>query len=181
MKIEEAHAEFVTWLERTRDVSPHTIRAYSGDISALQRHVGSCMQVANITSDTIVDFVQAQRGAGIATASIRRRLAGLRSFSRWLVDRGQLKTDPWAQLTLKVRKRRTLPRPVPPADLATLLNFLSDEAHVPLTTVCSRTLERPHEATTLLAVTLMFTTVLRVSEAVGIKCNDLDIADRTSA
>jgi integrase/recombinase XerD len=45
--------------------------------------------------------------------------------------------------------------------------------------VGSRPLEKPHEGTTLLAVAVMFSTGLRVSEAVGIRCSDLDIPERS--
>ena len=37
-------------------------------------------------------------------------------------------------------------------------------------------LDRPHAATTLLAVALMVATGLRVSEAVSIRCHDIDLA-----
>jgi site-specific recombinase XerD len=179
MYVREARAAFVLWLDDTRDLSPHTVRAYSCDILALTRHVGPDSQVTVISPDSIVDFVQAQRATGITATTIRRRLAGLRCFCRWLVENEHLESDPWAQVSLQIRKRRTLPRPVPPSDLSTLLDFLSLEARVPLSTADSRPLERPHEATTLLAVAVMFATGLRVSETVGIYCSDLDISDRS--
>ena len=179
MHVQEAHTVFVTWLEVTRDLSPHTVRAYSSDVSALTLHVGLDSQVADISSDTIVDFVQAQRASAIRATTIRRRLAGLRCFCRWLVDNDYLDSDPWVDVAFHIRKGRTLPRPVPPSELTTLLDFLSHEAGVSLSTADSRPLDHPHEATTLLAVAVMFATGLRVSETVGIRCCDLDIADRT--
>ena len=176
---QEAQAAFVIWLDGTRDLSPHTVRAYSSDVSALTLHLGLDSQVADISSDTIVEFVQAQRASGIRATTIRRRLAGLRCFCRWLVDNEYLDSDPRAHVALQIRKRRTLPRPVPPSDVAILLDFLRHEAGVPLSTVDHRPLEHPHEATTLLAVAVMFATGLRVSETVGIRCSDLDISDRS--
>jgi integrase/recombinase XerD len=179
MQVQEARAAFVTWLDGTKDLSPHSVRAYAGDVSALILHVGLDSQVTEISSDTIVDFVQAQRALGIMATTIRRRLAGLRCFCRWLVDNEHLDSDPLAHVALQVRKGRTLPRPVPPSDLTTLLAFLSHEAGVSSLAADHRPLERPHEATTLLAVAVMFATGLRVSETVGIRCQDLDISDRS--
>jgi len=179
VNVREAHEAFVIWLNDTRDLSPHTVRAYSSDVSALTRHVGLDARVTDISSDTIVGFVQAQRATGIRATTIRRRLAGLRCFCRWLVDNNHRDSDPWANVALQIRKRRTLPRPVPPSDLTILLDFLSQEAGVALSTSGNCPLEHPHEATTLLAVAVMFATGLRVSETVGINCSDLDISDRS--
>jgi integrase/recombinase XerD len=45
--------------------------------------------------------------------------------------------------------------------------------------LCPAVLERPHEATTLLAVALMVATGVRVNEVVGIKCHDIDLPGRS--
>jgi integrase/recombinase XerD len=177
MKMRDAETQFVRWLRTNRDLSPNTIRAYAGDLAAFRNHVGLQSHVQRLTGDEIVTFVEAQRTAGISPASIRRRVAALRSFFRWLIESEVVQIDPWAQISLTVRKPRTLPRPVDTADLKHLMAFLAKAAGLRTTRMPRPLLSNPHEATTLLAVTLMLATGLRVSEVTGIRCVDLDLAD----
>jgi site-specific recombinase XerD len=176
MQVGEAHLRFIRWLEG-RDLSAHTIRAYSGDITALRGYMGVDAGVAEISGALIVRFVEAQRGAGLASTPIRRRMASLRIFSKWLTDNKALPTDPWAGLSLQVRKPRSLPRSAPKTDLNLLLDYLGDSSSFALPGFGENGLVRPHEATTLLAVGLMVATGLRVSEVVAIRPADLNMMD----
>jgi len=134
-------------------------------------------RVVDLTADLIVDFVEAQRAAGISAASIRRRMSVLRVFAKWLVTNQLLDLDPWSHVSLEIRKPRRLPRALPAADLNLLLRFLSCTAGVSRSHdhPAEGISERPHEVTTLLADVLMLATGLRVSEVVGIHCLDLDV------
>lgn len=102
-------------------------------------------------------------------------MAALRSFSRWLVDSRHLEVDPWSHISLRIRKPRTLPRPVNTDDLRLLLAHLSTAAALTPRKTPSR-LAHPHDATTLLAVLVMLATGLRVSELASIRCSDIDLA-----
>jgi site-specific recombinase XerD len=177
MKMSDAETQFLRWLRANRDLSPNTVRAYASDIAAFRSHVGLHRHVEGIPGDAIVTFVETQRADGLSPASIRRRVAALRSFFRWLKENEGLEDDPWAQISIKVRRPRTLPRPVDTADLRRLLDHLARAAQLRGKSVPTPLLSRPHEATTLLAVTLMLATGLRVSEVASIRCIDLDLAD----
>lgn len=177
MKMRDAETQFVRWLRANRDLSPNTVRAYASDLAAFRTHVGARLNVECLAGDALVTFVEAQRADGLSPASIRRRVAALRSFFRWLKEMEILESDPWTQVSLKVRKPRTLPRPVDTADLRRLLDYLVRAARLRGKSMPKLPLPCPHEATTLVAVTLMLATGLRVSEVTGICCIDLDIAD----
>jgi site-specific recombinase XerD len=179
MLVGEAHHDFVQWLETNRDLSPNTVRAYNCDINALRSQSVNLVEVRDISPTLLMDFVAAQRAAGIKGASIRRRLAALRSFSNWLLANNLLDVDPWPRSSIVVKKTRRLPRPVPRSDLTTLLEHLCSAAGIPRKHLGQHRLQRPHEATTLLGVVIMFTTGLRVSETMGIRCADLNLEDRS--
>jgi site-specific recombinase XerD len=179
MRMRDAEAQFVRWLKANRDLSANTLRAYSSDIAAFRNHVGLHVLVEGLSGDEIVTFVEAQRADGLSPASIRRRLATLRSFIGWLRERDILDSDPWVQISLRVRKPRTLPRPVDTADLRRLLDHLTRTSALRGRKLPEPPLTRPYEATTLLAVSLMLATGLRVSEVAGLRCIDLDRADST--
>jgi site-specific recombinase XerD len=179
MRVRDAEERFVRWLRTARDLSPNTVRAYASDIAAFRNHVGPHSGTSELSAKSIVTFVETQRTLGLSSASIRRRLAALRTFFRWLRDSGTLAIDPWAQVSIRVRKPRTLPRPVHSADLNQLLDFLSDAAGLQAKITATSVITRPYETTTLLAVALMFATGLRVGEVAGIRCIDLDLGDST--
>ena len=137
------------------------------------------LKVSELSDRTLVEFVASQRAAGIKGSSIRRRLAAIRSFSNWLLANDLLEVDPWLQASITIKKARRLPRPVPTSDLTMLLEYLCSVAAIPRRNFTQKRLKRPHDATTLLAVVIMFTTGLRVSEAMSIRCTDVSLEDRS--
>ncbi|HWH09628.1 MAG TPA: tyrosine-type recombinase/integrase [Solirubrobacteraceae bacterium] len=179
MQVSQAREQYVRWLFVTRDLSPHTIRAYDGDVAALERYLGLLASVAEIDRDRLVEFIEKQRAAGLSSTSIRRRACGVRGFCRWLVSSGVLELDPWAGTTVAAGRARRLPRIVPTNDLDRLLRSLRQTAGVGEASHPDEVLGRPHESTTLLAVALMLATGVRVNEVVSIQCSDIDLAGRS--
>jgi site-specific recombinase XerD len=179
MQIAQARERYIRWLLVTRDLSPHTIRAYDGDIATLERHLGTNMQVEGIDRECLVAFMEAQRAAGLSSTSIRRRASGLRGFCAWLLARRLLDADPLAGTTVAVGRSRKLPRVLPAQELDRLLLFLRRTARVGDTSDTNGTLGRPHESTTLLAVALMLVTGMRVNEVVSVQCQDIDLPGRS--
>jgi len=48
MRIEQARGRYIRWLLATRDLSPHTIRAYDADLASFQRYLGPDFVAAEI-------------------------------------------------------------------------------------------------------------------------------------
>jgi integrase/recombinase XerD len=167
------------WLRATKDLSPHTIRAYDGDVTAFGRYLGRRALVEDIDRDRLVTFVEALRDAGLSTPSIRRRVAAIRGFCRWLVASRLLAVDPVIGVTLPAGRRRRLPRVVPGHELDQLLRHLRWAARVAHTPELRIVRARPHHCTTLLGVTLMLTTGMRVHEVVGLDTADVDLPARS--
>jgi site-specific recombinase XerD len=179
MDLGHARKQYIRWLLITRDLSPHTIRAYDSDIAAFAQHLGANASIAEIDRDRLVAFVEEQRLGGLSSTSIRRRASGLRGFCRWLLASGLLDSDPWAGTRVAVGRSRKLPRVLPSHELDRLFLFLRQAADVDDVTDMAQLLKRPHASTTLLAVALMVATGARVNEAVGIRCQDIDIPSRS--
>jgi Site-specific recombinase XerD len=179
MQVCHAREQYVRWLLVTRDLSPHTIRAYDGDIAAFERHLGVRAFVNHIDRNSLVAFIEEQRAAGLSSTSIRRRASGLRGFCKWLLSCRLMDSDPWVGTTVAVGRSRTLPRLVPTDELDRLFLFLRRRASVDDTRDSDEVLDRPHESTTLLAVALMVATGVRVTEVVSIKCQDIDLSGRS--
>lgn len=181
LQISEAREQYIRWLLATRDLSPHTIRAYGGDLISLERHLDPNLEVDELDRERLVSFIEAQRAGGLSPASLRRRAAALRGFCRWLHSRDLLESDPWIGTSLPLGRSRRLPRTLPAHELDRLIAFLKLAARVDAdgTPDPRRVCERPHESTTLLAVVLMVATGVRVHEVVGIRCQDIDLPGRT--
>lgn len=179
MQIQEAQKDYVRWLATTRGLSPHTVRAYGGDVGVLTAHLGPQIQVIEISADRLLDLVGTMRRAGMSDSSIRRRVAGIRSFSQWLLASNLIDSDSWFEAPLRFPVARSLPRAVPQAELSLLLGYLSAAAGMRAGAVPSDAFRWANERTTLLAVGLMVATGVRVSELVAIKCSDLDIPSGT--
>src|SRR4051812_50080465 len=95
MQIRHAREQYVRWLLVTRDLSPHTIRAYDGDIAAFERHLGVRAFVRTIDRERLVGFIEAQQAAGLSATSLRRRAARPRGVCRWLLAPRALGSGPW--------------------------------------------------------------------------------------
>lgn len=178
MQVCQAREQYVRWLLVTKDLSPHTIRAYDGDIATFERYLGEPGLVGQIDQDRIVGFMEELRADGLSSKSIRRRVSGLRGFCRWLLSRDLLDSDPSVGVPVHAGRSRALPRIVPQHELDRLLQSLRSTAGLGDVIDPNLVLCRPHESTTLLAVALMVATGARVHEVVGLRCDDIDLPGR---
>jgi len=109
-RLAAALAGFERYLRAERSLSPHTVRAYTGDIRSLLEH--ACRDGVQTPDDLglaqLRGWLAVQHGSGAARATLARRGAAARTFTAFAHRRGWLATDPGPQLgTLKTR--RTLP------------------------------------------------------------------------
>lgn len=181
MQLDQARRRYIRWLLATRDLSPHTIRAYDGDLASFERCLGTDFEVEEIDRDSVISFIEMQKVANLSPASLKRRAAALRGFCRWMLSRDLLAADPWRGASLSVGRSRRLPRTLPAHELDRLMEFLARTAGVKagMPPDCRSVEKRPHESTTLLAVALMVATGVRVNEGVNIRCRDIDLPGRT--
>ncbi|HVO55613.1 MAG TPA: tyrosine-type recombinase/integrase [Solirubrobacterales bacterium] len=178
MHLSQAKEEYVRWLLATRDLSPHTLRAYRGDLGSFEGFVGAETDVGKLDEPDLIDFLESQKDSELSPASLRRRASSLRGFSRWLFAQGLIASDPWLGTRIATRRGRQLPRIVPATDLDRLLALLQRAAGVSVAARPDDVREKPHESTTLLAVALMVSTGVRVHEVVSFNCRDIDLTSR---
>lgn len=180
MRLSQAREKYVRWLLATRDLSPHTLRAYEGDLTGFERFVGYDLSVNELDRSSLVAFLESQRARNLSPSSLRRRASALRGFSRWLLAQELIRRDPWSGERIALGRTRKLPRVLASQEVDRLLAFLKSSAGVTTRIPCSGSIQkRPHESTTLLAVALMVATGVRVHEVVGFQCQDIDLRNRT--
>lgn len=93
---------------RERNASPHTIKAYSGDLGNFAAYAGS-RRWKEIDHITIRGFLSELYERGLSKASVARSLAAVRSLYRWLAQEGVVEQNP-ARLVATPRLPKKLPR-----------------------------------------------------------------------
>jgi integrase/recombinase XerC len=182
-----ALAAFERHLRSERSLSPHTVRAYAGDIASLLGYVADrgIGTPAELGLAELRGWLAVQHESGAARATLARRGAAARAFTAFAHRRGWLATDPGPQLgTLKTR--RTLPHVLPQAEIASVLTGLDQAARqagparLPPSEPGQRTETEAAVALRDSAVLeLLYATGIRVSELCGLDAGHLDQGRRT--
>lgn len=148
--------------------SPHTVRAYVGDLESLAEFARA-QGVGDISHLRLVilrGWLADQEQAGLARATLARRAASARAFTAWTVRRGLTDVDAGARLASPKRAGR-LPAVLTDDQAAQLLADAEQVADDPLGWRNHALLE------------LLYATGIRVSELVGLDVDDVDDGRRT--
>ena len=147
-------------------LAPRTVEAYRRDLAHLAgwlERTGRGRSPATASADDLAAYVAQLRADGMAATTIARRLAAVRSFFRHQVLVGARDDNPAAQVELP-KRRRALPRTLSPGEVERLLE--AADGTTPLA--------RRDRA----LVELLYGGGLRVSEAVGLDKNSVDLEHR---
>jgi integrase/recombinase XerC len=122
-------AAFLRHLERERNASPHTIRAYGEDLAQFTDHLGRELGREPRPEDadhlSIRGFLAELHRRGLARSSSARKLAGLRTFFRYLCREGRLEANP-ARLLATPRRDKRIPAVLDEAQVEALLAMPGD-------------------------------------------------------
>ncbi|MEN0111908.1 MAG: tyrosine recombinase XerC, partial [Planctomycetota bacterium] len=151
-------------LERERNASPHTIKAYREDLSSLAEYLaddsGRTPEPASVTVADLRGFVAALGEAGYAKSSIARRTAAVRTFFKHARREGWVASSP-AEPIPGPRKSHKLPHFLSADEIARLLSAPAADA----------AMGRRDRA----MLETLYSAGLRVSELVGASDGDLDL------
>jgi integrase/recombinase XerC len=103
----QAVADFLCHL-RERNSSPHTIKAYTQELTNFAAYAGS-RRWKEIDHTTIRGFLSQLYQKGLSKTSVARSLAAVRSFYRWLAQEGVVEQNP-AKLVATPKLPKKLPR-----------------------------------------------------------------------
>lgn len=169
--IENFAKQYVDFCEQQRALSKKTIAAYRGDLRQLCLFLKE--KNADIDRDSIADFVAALNQR-YQPRTVKRKLASIRAFFRWLTDAGELNEDPVKKLRLRMREPKTLPRTVPLRIIEGMLRFAYINASEGLTAY-----ERKVALRDIAVMELLFATGMRVSELCNLNMKDVDLRSCT--
>ncbi|NIM52575.1 MAG: tyrosine recombinase XerC [Gemmatimonadales bacterium] len=162
--------EFLTYLAKERNDSPHTVKAYGRDLEAFQTFCDEYYGGAERWRWTTVDrlalrsFMGELKRRGLAKRSIARAVSGLRTFYRFLGGRYGIEENPAKGVRLPKLDRR--------------LPAVLDRAQVDLMFEYAESLaaeggfrERRDHA----VLELFYATGMRLSELAGLNVSDVDV------
>jgi integrase/recombinase XerC len=170
----ERLAGFERHLAAERGLSPHTVRAYLGDVNGLLEHAcaNGLDDLTALDIGLIRAWLAAQHASGVARATLARRTAAARAFTAFARSRGWLDNDPGPLLGTP-KAVRHLPNVLGREQMAAVL---ADEP-------APEAAAQPHAAALVWRDTaimeLLYASGIRVSELCGLDVDDLDDGRRT--
>ena len=171
----ERLAGFERHLSAERGLSPHTVRAYLGDVGALLGHAcrGGLADLAALDIGVIRAWLAAQHASGMARATLARRAAAARTFTAFAHSRGWLDGDPGPLLGTP-RAVRHLPNVLAREQMAAVL---ADSGCASVSARDPRAAAIAWRDTAIME--LFYASGIRVSELCGLDIGDIDDERRT--
>jgi integrase/recombinase XerC len=155
----EALTAFAQHLELEQNRSPHTVRAYVGDLLSLFSHAAGRGIAGPPQLDIwVLRSWLAEQNADRSRATVARRGSAARAFTAWAFRRGVMAADPGISLA-SPKGRRPLPEVLKPDEAIKLVEVEGDE---------------PHDLRDRAVLELLYATGIRVSELCGLDVDDVD-------
>jgi integrase/recombinase XerC len=171
MQLQQAVDEFIVYLAAERAYSPHTVKAYRTDASALLDYADDVglTTVESLNLEFLRDWLWRGSLHGLSKMTLARRSATARSFTSWLKRMGLTPTDPGIRLKSPKTDSR-LPRVVTESQMSAMFDSLQLRASKDGASQGVRDLA---------IVEVLYATGIRVSELVGLDVSDVDLNRRT--
>lgn len=169
--LSEAIGAYLRAVALERGASPHTVRAYRGDLETLAAFIearGAEPDPALLDLELLREWVWQQNAAGLGASTLARRTSTVRGFTAWLARTGRAPADAGARLRAP-RADRHLPRVLTRGQIDGILAGLDARAAT----------DDPLALRDRAIVELLYASALRVSELVGLDLADVDDARRT--
>ena len=161
-------AEFVEFLAKERNDSPHTVKAYERDVQAFaafcQDYYGGPWTWPGVDRLAIRGFLAAEQQRGVGKRSVARALSALRTFYRFLNATRGIEVNPArAARTPKIDRR--LPAYLDRQEADALFKSAEERARAGGFT----------EARDLAMLEMFYSTGMRLSELAGLNDADVDL------
>ena len=165
--MQAAITAFLRHLDRERNASRHTLRAYADDLGQFREHLraelGREAQLGDVDALLVRSFLAHLHRHGLKRTSAARKLAAIRTFFRYLCREGSLESNP-ARALLAPRQERRVPAHLDEDTVAALLDLPGD----------ATTAARRGRA----ILEMLYATGVRCSELVGLDLTDVDTTAR---
>lgn len=167
MTLMEAKKRFLRHCGLAVSLSANTLRAYTSDLDDALRHLGRRGKLENVRTDHLrgyIEYLRVQRR--LKETTIKRRLASLKLFFKWVQREKLINEDPFDTLNERIRLPKRLPRALDRGDRESLRKAL----------ILCRGTDDFDAIRSKTAVHLLLDTGIRVGELVAISLTDVSLA-----
>lgn len=148
---------FINYIKNERRYSDNTIKSYQRDLSDLETFLSSSgeAEIKKLTYQDMRLFLAYLNEQKLKSTSIARKISSARSFFTYLLEQGEIETDPMQLIHYKVKKQR-------------LPEFFYEEEMNQLLEI-SATIESKTQLRDQAIIELLYSSGLRVSEICNLK------------
>ena len=126
MNVQQAIAEFLQHGQLVRNLSDRTIRAYHSDLSQFQTHVSDA-RTMDISPEDLEGYLDKLGTGPYRDTSIRRKVAALKVFFRYLEEKGIVTESPARKLKIKRPVENRVPTVLSSREIRALLAAPKDQ------------------------------------------------------
>ena len=180
MNVQQAIADFLHHGQSVRNLSDRTLRAYQSDLSQFNSHVND-KNMVDITPEHLEDYLEKLGTGPYRDTSIRRKVAALKVFFRYLEEKGVVSESPARKLRIKRPVESRVPTVLSAREVRSLLAAPKEQITV---LAAARDLSPGGRNRYFCAIRdnlileLLFSTGIRIGELVAINVGDVDLVAR---
>jgi len=180
MNVQQAIAQFLEHGQTVRNLSDRTLRAYQSDLAQFHLHMHDAAAV-DVTAADLETYLDKLGGGPYRDTSIRRKVAALKVFFRYLEEQGIVSESPARKLKIKKPVENRVPTVLSQREVRALLAAPKEQ-------VAELANARDHSAGSRnryfcavrdnLILELLFSTGIRIGELVAVNVTDVDLDRR---
>jgi integrase/recombinase XerC/integrase/recombinase XerD len=180
MNVQQAIAQFLEHGQTVRNLSDRTLRAYQSDLVQFRAHMNDTPAM-EITSDHLEKYLEKLDEGPYRDTSIRRKVAALKVFFRYLEEQGIVGQSPARTLKIKKPVESRVPTVLSTKEIRALLAAPKEQVEelAALRDQSAGSRNRYFCAVRdNLILELLFSTGIRIGELVALNITDVDLAAR---
>ena len=180
MNVQQAIADFLQHGQAVRNLSDRTLRAYQSDLTQFHVHVDGANMV-DITPEHLETYLDKLGTGPYRDTSIRRKVAALKVFFRYLEEQGVVTESPARKLKIKRPVESRVPTVLSTREVRSLLAAPKEQIGA---LSASRDASPGSRNRFFCAVRddvileLLFSTGIRIGELVALNLHDVDLPSR---
>lgn len=160
--------QFLNHISVERGLSPKTVEAYESDLIKYTnwlREARKINDVSKITQLDIEEYVRVMASQGLGHRTIARRIASIHEWNKFMLSNAQIASDPSVEVKAP-KQAEHLPDVLSISEVERVIDAAGGFGSTDAVSLRDRAL-----------VEFLYATGARVSEAVGLKFEDIDLAE----
>ena len=177
MNVQQAIAQFLEHGQTVRNLSDRTLRAYQSDLAQFDLHMSDTL-TADITSDHLETYLGKLGDGPYRDTSIRRKVAALKVFFRFLEEQGVVSESPARKLKIKKPVENRVPTVLSTREVRALLAAPKEQVEELAVVRDQSPGSRNRYFCAVrdnVIIELLFSTGIRIGELVALNVSDVDV------